>query len=84
MHEKLIGLEVSKLKEMAPSATHQHYKGGLYQFIGEGIHTETEEELVFYRHVLPHEPTLYARPKAMFYEEGRFKKLSVPNIVDGS
>lgn len=80
MHDKLIGVEVSKLKEMAPSATHQHYKGGLYEVIGEGIHTETNEELVFYKHVLPYEATLYARPKVMFYEEGRFMELKVDMI----
>lgn len=27
---------------------YKHYKGGLYRVIGEGIHTETSEELTFY------------------------------------
>ena len=44
---------------------YRHYKGGLYRLIGEGIHTESNEELVFYMSV--ETGKLYARPFDMFY-----------------
>jgi len=46
---------------------YRHYKGGMYTVIGEGIHTETEEALVFYR--ADADSKLYARPRDMFYGE---------------
>jgi thioredoxin 1 len=48
-------------------ATHKHYKGGLYRVIGTALHTETQEKLVVYEHVFPHEKALYVRPADMFY-----------------
>jgi hypothetical protein len=45
----------------------RHYKGDEYAIIGEGIHTETEEELVFYYRISDLE--LFARPKEMFYSD---------------
>ena len=53
-------------EEALKLATHRHYKGGLYRFLGRAIHTETKEELAIYRHVWPHEPALYARPLSLF------------------
>ena len=47
-------------------ATHRHYKGGLYRFIGPATHSETQETLAIYRHVWPHVPALHARPLALF------------------
>jgi len=46
---------------------YRHYKGGEYLVFGEGIHTETEEDLVFY--CSTEDWKLYARPKAMFYSD---------------
>jgi hypothetical protein len=43
--------------------THQHYKGGLYQKIGDGLHTETEAVVTIYRNLAG---GLFARPKEMF------------------
>lgn len=55
-------------------ATHRHYKGGLYRLIGAARHSETEEALIVYEHLWPHEPGLWVRPKDMFegkLEDGR-------------
>lgn len=43
--------------------TYKHYKGGTYHVIGEGKHTETEEDLVFYHDDLGN---LWVRPTEMF------------------
>lgn len=48
-------------------ATHQHYKGGLYRVLGEGMHTETKEVMVIYEHLYPHERTIWLRPKEIFF-----------------
>ena len=32
-----------------PAGTYRHYKGTLYEVIGEATHSETEEPLVVYR-----------------------------------
>lgn len=62
-------------------ATHQHYKGGYYRVVGEATHTETQERLVVYEHVWPHEKKLWTRPYDMFYGnlengEPRFRLLT--------
>ncbi|GAA0348138.1 hypothetical protein GCM10008931_44300 [Oceanobacillus oncorhynchi subsp. oncorhynchi] len=44
---------------------YKHYKGGIYNVIGTGIHTETEEKLVFYEGA---DGRLWARPFEMFIE----------------
>lgn len=44
-----------------------HYKGGLYSKICEARHTETEEDLVVYMCAVSGD--VFARPKAMFYED---------------
>lgn len=43
--------------------TYKHYKGGIYHVIGEGLHTETEEKLIFYK---DDKGNLWARPTEMF------------------
>lgn len=42
---------------------YKHYKGGIYSVIGEGIHTETNEVLVFYT---DENGDFWARPTEMF------------------
>lgn len=44
----------------------RHYKGGIYNVIGMGKHTETEEELVFYEDT---KGKLWVRPVGMFLGE---------------
>ncbi len=48
------------------SATHRHYKGGLYRFIGLSRHSETLEPMVTYEHLWPHEQGLWNRPADLF------------------
>ncbi|TVY09864.1 DUF1653 domain-containing protein [Paenibacillus cremeus] len=60
----------------------QHYKGGIYTYIGEGVHTETLEEYVVYQN---ESGNIWLRPKDMFFgfvetEHGakpRFKKIEL-------
>jgi hypothetical protein len=52
--------------------TYRHYKGKLYEVLGEGRHSETLDELVFYRalYISDQFPDtfLWVRPKTMFME----------------
>lgn len=48
-------------------ATHRHYKGGLYRYVGEARHSETEEPMVVYEHLWPHAPGLWVRPAELFH-----------------
>lgn len=60
--------------EALKAATHRHYKGGLYRWIGEAKHSETMEPMVVYEHLWPHERGLWVRPAAMFHgtlDDGR-------------
>lgn len=45
----------------------KHFKGNEYIVLGSGIHTESKEELVFYKSV--ETGTIYARPFEMFFEK---------------
>ncbi|MET4704719.1 DUF1653 domain-containing protein [Frigoribacterium sp. UYMn621] len=47
------------------AGTYRHYKGNLYEVIGEATHSETEESLVVYR-ALYGEFGLWVRPREMF------------------
>ncbi|CAB3735450.1 hypothetical protein LMG26689_05396 [Achromobacter animicus] len=48
-------------------ATHRHYKGGLYRYIGTARHSETEESMVVYEHLWPHARGLWVRPADLFF-----------------
>lgn len=48
---------------------YKHYKGQLYEVIGEAVHTETEEELVLYKALYETDYDYFVRPKSMFLEE---------------
>ena len=51
---------------MIQKGIYRHFKGGIYEVIGNAIHTETGESLVLYRIVDRHSPDrhspIYARP----------------------
>lgn len=44
---------------------YRHYKGVLYRLLMEGVHTETEEEMVVYQGT---DGRVWIRPKQMFFE----------------
>lgn len=43
---------------------YRHFRGKIYEVLGLGIHTETNEELVIYSDG----DVLFARPKEMFFD----------------
>lgn len=47
---------------------YRHYKGNLYEYIGECLHSETLEEMVIYK-ALYGEGKTWVRPKGMFFED---------------
>lgn len=47
---------------------YRHYKGNLYEYIGECLHSETLEEMVIYK-ALYGEGKTWVRPKEMFFED---------------
>ena len=60
-------------------ATHRHRKGGLYQLLGYGRHTETDEAVAIYRSA---DGPLWVRPSDMF-DDGRFQPVEPDRITDG-
>ena len=61
--------------------TFRHYKGGLYEYICEARHSETEEELVVYR-PLYNDSGVWVRPKKMFFEDVTVNGERVPRISE--
>jgi hypothetical protein len=68
------------------AGVYQHFKGNLYQVVGEAKHSETGEELVVYRPMYG-DQALWVRPKAMFIEsvdvDGELKPRFAPVEADG-
>ena len=58
---------------MLKPGKYRHYKGNLYEVIGEAIHTETREPLVIYRSLYDAEDfpsgSLWVRPTSMFTDK---------------
>lgn len=50
------------------SKLYKHYKGKMYEYIGECLHSETLEEMVIYK-ALYGEGKTWVRPKGMFFED---------------
>ena len=46
----------------------RHYKGNLYEYLGEANHSETLEEMVIYQAQYG-EHKIWVRPKKMFFED---------------
>ena len=59
----------------------RHYKGGLYEYICEARHSETEEELVVYR-PLYNDSGVWVRPKKMFFEDVTVNGERVPRFSE--
>ncbi len=82
LHTELLHFTDQDLKEMAPEATHQHKKGGLYRLLGPARSSETGKiarddhcrALVAYEHLLPYKREIWLRPSSEFFD-GRFREL---------
>lgn len=59
----------------------RHFKGGLYEYICEARHSETEEEMVVYR-PLYNDSGVWVRPKSMFFEEITIGGAKVPRFTE--
>lgn len=46
---------------------YRHYKGGIYRALDIARHTETQELMVVYEHLWPHEHGIFVRPQEMFF-----------------
>jgi len=53
-------------KKALQSELYRHFKGGLYLLDGPGVHTETNEQLIFYRN---EDGLRFVRPFHMWNEE---------------
>ncbi len=63
-------MEHEQLSDQAQSiqpGIYQHFKGGMYQVLGIGRHSENEEEMVFYQQLYD-DYTWWCRPVKMFLE----------------
>ena len=58
---------------------YEHFKGQRYEVLAVGKHSETEEELVFYR-TLYGDYSFWARPLAMFDEHVERESYSGPRF----
>lgn len=59
----------------------RHYKGGLYEYICEARHSETEERYVVYR-PLYNDSGVWIRPKEMFFEKVDVEGELVPRFSE--
>lgn len=55
------------MQELQVGATYQHYKGGMYLVIAEGLDSETQTPVVIYKSIGSGQ--VWVRPKAMFLEQ---------------
>jgi hypothetical protein len=85
-HSELLGKSDGELLGIAPEATHQHFKGGLYRYLGVPKDSRTGEaaamngtEMVVYEHLFPYERELWIREYDEFHgtrgHEKRFREL---------
>jgi len=60
---------------------YRHYKGNLYEVVGEVRHSETKEELILYKALYQSEgEDLWVRPKKMFEENVEIEGKKVPRF----
>lgn len=77
---------MSSREEVKPiiPGLYQHYKGGLYEVLGTGRHSESLEELVFYRALNDSadfgEKSLWGRPVSMFRDVLEIENRVVPRF----
>ena len=61
-------------KQIIMKGIYRHKKGNIYRVLFEAKHSETLEDLVIYQDVND-ESKIWARPKSMFLDKGRFTKI---------
>ena len=75
---------MGKINESIKLGKYKHYKGGLYEVIGECVHSETLEWMVLYKTMYdsPKFPkgTLWVRPKKIFLETVKIEGKNVPRF----
>lgn len=54
--------------EVVKPGIYKHFKGDLFQVIGEALHSETLEPMVVYKHVYGNDQGLWVRPVSMWNE----------------
>lgn len=59
---------------------YRHKKGGIYRVLYEAKHTETDEILIVYQAMYGN-GEIWARPKEIFFDEGRFIKITKKEAV---
>ncbi len=73
-----------KHSDSFPTGIYQHYKGDLYEVLGVGRHSETNEELVFYRCKYYSKEfgnnALWVRPFKMFFGSVEINGKTVPRF----
>lgn len=72
-------ITLSKIARSVKPGIYKHYKGGSYQVLGVGIHSETLEEFVIYK-ALYGEGLTWIRPLNMFLEEVEVNGLKQPRF----
>lgn len=65
------------IKELTYGDKLLHYKGGLYEYLYEGVHTESEEAVVVYK---DKDDNIWVRPKSMFFSEVEVEGKLVPRF----
>ena len=71
--------ELQNANTVLPAGTYKHYKNMLYKVYGVGMHTETEELLVFYQSLYG-KFEFWARPYKMFCESVNINGVEVPRF----
>jgi hypothetical protein len=74
-HEALRGLDDERLRILAPDATHQHFKGGLYRHLGDARDADTGNFILgkdglprqAYIHCYPYERQIWLRDSSEFF-----------------
>jgi hypothetical protein len=86
-HKSLVGMKDQRLRILAPDATHQHFKGGLYRYLGLVKDADTGESIigkdgqprVAYMHCYPYDREIWIRDYTewMGYKDDqpRFRKI---------
>jgi len=81
-HGRLLGLTDAELRCLAPEATHQHRKGGLYRDLGPAIDPRSGQPMCDradvplrgWLHIHPHAQQLFLRRE---YETEKFRPIAV-------